>query len=482
MKPNPPSPPPIPPSDPLVQKVAGALEMAQMGGKALLVAVSGGPDSLALLYALHALRERYALRLAVGTVDHRLRPSSAQEAHFVAQQAQGLGLSCHVLTGDVRAYQREHRQSLEQAAREVRYALLAQAAHALGIDAVALGHTASDQAETIVLHLVRGTGIAGLRGMRLVAPLRTTRGMVLAFRPLLSCSRSETEAFCQRWGLSPCVDESNRDLRFTRNRVRWQVLPLLRRVNPRVEEALLRLGVAAGQVLDYLDALVAQVRSEVVSPVPFGIALDRERWRGLHPALQRHLLRSVWEEVSGTPEGLTQARLEAMATLLHGPAGRRLVLPKGVTLECGYKQAWLVRTGVPCPLPTVQGEVPLRVPGRTRWEGGEVVAHLVEPPVPYKEASPLQAYLDAEAVGADLRLRARRPGDRFWPLGMAGPKRLQDFFVDAHIPRPWRDKVALLVGEKGIAWVVGVRIAHWARITPHTRRVLALEAVASDGG
>lgn len=469
---------PVSPSDPLVQKVAHALEASQMGGKALLVAVSGGPDSLALLYALHALQERYSLRLEVATVDHRLRPSSAQEAQFVAQQAEALGLPCHLLEADVRAYQKEHRLSLEHAAREVRYALLARSAQAQGADALALGHTASDQAETLLLHMARGAGLAGLRGMRILAPLHTASGPVTAFRPLLGCLRSETETFCQRWGLSPCMDESNRDLRFARNRVRWQTLPALRLLNPRAEEALLRLAHAAGQVLDYLDTQASQVRNEIVSALPFGVALDTGKWRRLHPALQRHLLRSLWEAVAGSPEGLTQSHIEGMANLLAGPAGRRLALPRGVTLECTYGQAWLVRRGIPCPLPSVGTQVPLCVPGQTPLDGWEVVARLGEPPVPYQKAGPLQAYLDADTVGTSLQVRPRQPGDRFWPLGMLGPKRLQDFLVDAHIPRRWRDSLALVVGEGGIVWVVGVRIAHWARITPHTKRVLALEVVA----
>ncbi|GBD11205.1 tRNA(Ile)-lysidine synthase [bacterium HR23] len=465
------------PADPLVEKVAQALETAQMRGKALVVAVSGGPDSLALLYALHTLGERFALRLAVATVDHRLRPSSAQEAQTVARHAQTLGLPCQVFTGEVRAYQRERRLTLEQAAREVRYALLAQAVRSWGAEALALGHTASDQAETLLLHLIRGAGLAGLRGMRLLAPLRVGSASLLAFRPLLSCLRSETEAFCQRWGLTPVIDESNRDLRFARNRVRWQVLPALRLVNPRVEDALVRLANGASQVLDYLDSQVAQVREKVAAPMPQGFLVDKAAWQALHPALQRHLLRDLWEAVAGSPEGLTSAHLEGMADLLAGPAGRRIALPRGVVLESGYSQAWLVRRGIPCPLPTVGREVSLTVPGRTPLNGWEMEARLVEPPVPYREAGPLQAYLDADAVGTPLRLRPRRPGDRFWPLGMPSPKRLQDFLVDAHIPRGWRDRLALLEGEGGIAWVVGVRIAHWARLTPQTRRVLVLEAV-----
>ncbi|MCS7207421.1 MAG: tRNA lysidine(34) synthetase TilS [Dehalococcoidia bacterium] len=464
------------PSDSLVRKVARSLEGAGMGGKALLVAVSGGPDSLALLYALHTLGERYALRLFVGTVDHRLRPTSAQEAQVVAQHAQALGLPCQVLTADVRSYQRAHRLTLEQAAREVRYTLLAQTLRARGADALTLGHTATDQAETLLLHMARGAGLTGLRGMRVLSPLPTPVGPVQAFRPLLECHRRETEAFCQRWGLTPCVDESNRDLRFARNRVRWGVLPALRALNPQVEEALVRLARTAEQVLDYLDSQVARVREEVVSPVPSGVGVDTTRWRDLHPALQRHLLRTLWGEVAGTPEGLTQAHVESMVTLLGGPAGRRLALPRGIVLECGYGRAWLVRRDVPCPLPTVAGEVILRIPGTTPLDGWEVHTRCVEPPVPYREAGPLQAYLDADAVGMTLRLRTRRPGDRFWPLGMPGPKRLHDFLVDAHIPRRWRERLALLEGREGIAWVLGVRIAHWARVTPQTRRVLVAEA------
>jgi tRNA(Ile)-lysidine synthase len=426
------------PADPLVRKVAQALRGACMEGKHLLIGVSGGPDSLALLYALYALQEPFALRLGVGTVDHGLRRASAREVEVVARQAQALGLPCRVLTADVQGYRRRHRLTLEQAAREVRYGLLAEAARETGADAVALGHTASDQAETLLLHLVRGSGWEGMRGMRVLAPIPTPRGPLLAFRPLLTCFRAETEAFCRRWGLSPVVDESN---------------------------------------MDYLDTQVRQVWGQVVFPLPSGVAVDVARGKDLHPALQRHLLRALWEEVTGSPQGLTHAHLEAMVEILTGPAGRRLLLPKGVVLERAYGQAWLFRGDVPCPLPTVQGEVEVRVPGSTPFGGWEIRGRMVSPPVAYREGGPLCAYLDADVVGEELRLRGRRPGDRFWPLGMEGPKRLQDFFVDAHIPRRWRERIALLEGEGGIVWVVGVRIAHWARVTPQTRRVLVLEVV-----
>ena len=463
---------------------AGLAAPPEAPPRPLVAAVSGGPDSLALLYALADLKEACRLALTVAHLDHALRPDSAADALFVARQAKTLGLPFRAERIDVAAYRRSRRLSLEQAAREVRYAFLARTAREVGAPAIALGHTADDQAETVLLHILRGSGLAGLRGMSLLSPYMAPDGSgVQLFRPLLETTRQETEAFCGARGLAPRRDESNRSLRFVRNRLRWEVFPLLYKVNPSVREALLRLARAAALDLEHLEAGVEEAWPLVAEETAGGLTLEKKAFASLHPALQRHLLRRAYAHLAGGTEGLLQAHVEAMASLLDGPAGRRMALPGGVYLEAGHRQALLWRgPSYPCPFPPLEGEHPLQVPGETSERGWRVQTELLSPPLNSLPHDPFQAVLDAEAMGGPMALRPRRPGERFHPLGMEGPKKLQDFFVDAHVPRPWRERVPLVVSPRGIVWVVGWRIAHWARVTQNTRRILRLRFFRLAGG
>lgn len=470
----------------LERRVRSALEEVGLaGGRLLVVAVSGGPDSLALLYALHRLKDDLGLRLHGAHLDHRLRGlASEADARFVADILRGLGILGTVEAADVAAYRRRHRLSLEQAARQVRYAFLARVASEQGADAVALGHTADDQAETVLLHLVRGSGLAGLRGM---APLSRQvldgRGVVLV-RPMLEVTRQETLAYCQALGLSPRQDESNLYADMARNRVRLQLVPLLRQFNPAIRDALLRLSRSVARDLAYLEAEVERVWPRVVARQREGVlALSRAAFSALPDAIQGHLLRRAVLEMKGDLENVEQVHVEEMVRLMAGPAGKSLALPGGLSFAVSYGQATLARSGEEsCPLPPLEEEYRLQVPGETAVPGWRVTVRLARRGEGAGVASALAhapdgtfARFDYAAIGGELVVRRRRPGDRFQPLGMGESKKLQDFMVDARVPRPWRDRVPLVVAPRGIAWVVGWRIAEWARVTEGTGQELHIE-------
>jgi tRNA(Ile)-lysidine synthase len=470
--------------------LAAALERAGYSGSntTLVVAVSGGPDSLALLRTLVELQGSLQLKLTVAHLDHGLRLGSAEDAQFVADLSRSEGLPFMLKRTEVRAHQVRHRLSPEEAAREVRYAFLARAAQTVGAQAVTLGHTADDQAETVLLHLIRGSGLSGLRGMRPVSAYRLAGGAsVTLFRPLLDVWREETEACCRAWGLTPREDETNRLPTVPRNYLRREVLPRLERLNPAVREALGRLARAVARDLEYLESEVERVWPSVVRELPGGLALDRQALAVLPPALQRHLLRRAYARINGDETGLEEAHVEALARLAADSTGAFFDLPRGVRLEVQRQRALLTRGRASCPLPALAHEHRICVPGETPLgEGWLVRAEVVAPPGVI-EPGLYVASLDLDALGSPLWVRPRTPGDRFYPLGLLPGKtikspvrpprgkKLQDFMVDAHIPRSWRDRVPLLVGPRGVAWVVGWRIAHWARVTPETRRILRLE-------
>ena len=445
----------------------------------IVVAVSGGGDSLALLLLLDRLKDALKLTLHVAHLDHGLRGRNAQEdALFVERMAGDLGLSSTLGLEDVKSYRAERGLSLEEAAREVRYSFLARVAAGLGARGVALGHTADDQAETVLMHILRGSGLAGLAGMSPLShqPSPVHEDGIVLLRPLLDVTRSETAAYCRWRGVTPREDETNRSLGFTRNRTRLELLPSLEVHNPRIREALLRLSSSASLDQSYILGEASRALGELATSDGSAVLIERGGFAALHPSIKRHALRLAYQSVAGSPEGLEHSHVEAMVRASEAGAGRSVDLPGGLVFSVEYDSLGLRPAGSGGGFPkAISGERPLVVPGETRIPGWNVSARLLAPGEGSLDTGPYSAMLDAERVGDTLHVRGRRPGDRFTPLGMAGSKKLQDFMVDARIPADFRDSVPLVVSSEGVVWVVGHRIADWAKVTDGTREVLALD-------
>jgi tRNA(Ile)-lysidine synthase len=426
----------------------------------LLVAVSGGADSMALLLVLERLARRRGQRLVVAQFDHGLRGRDVAEAEAQEVQALANRLELDIILGHGNVSERARfgGLSIEDAARRERYAFLARAAHESACSAVATGHTASDQAETVLLHLVRGAGLAGLAGMRPKSswPFAGQEGLSLT-RPLLTLSREDTRAYCAASEVTPIEDESNASPAFLRNRVRHELLPLLESFNPRVEDALVRLADSAGNDVAYLESLAAGfVRHEQGY-----VRLERALLAESAPSLRRHALRLALGSVTGDVQGFSERHVVALERLLlKGHTGDRLDLSRGIVASLSRQALELRSTSAKLSqaLPDIAVELP--VPGEVRL-GHLAVAATAEVP-PWGTS----VELDAEAVRSGLVVRRRRKGDRFQPLGMTGSKKLQDFFVDSRIPRADRDAVPIFEAEGGIAWIGGLRIAEWAKPRP----------------
>ena len=346
--------------------------MARAGAAGtVVVAVSGGPDSLSLLYALHHLREELGLRLHGAHLDHGIRgPDSSADAEFVGETFRQLGIQGTLRKVDVPSYAERQRLSMEEAARELRLDFLAEVALRQRAWGVALGHTSDDQAETVLMRILRGAGTRGLRGMRPLAVRAVPGGEVVLLRPMLSVTREETEAYCREMGLRPRRDESNLSPKMTRNRVRMELLPLMERYNPAVREALLRLSRSAAEDADYVDAAAGPLWDELARRDGPGISLDRQGISGLHAAMAATLLRRAVLEVKGDLRDVTRRHVDAMMRLLAGPAGRSLDLPAGLSFSVGYSRATLLPEGGRSDSPAAPGRPPRdRRPRRDRAGG-----------------------------------------------------------------------------------------------------------------
>jgi tRNA(Ile)-lysidine synthase len=444
-------------------------------GQKLVVAVSGGADSVCLLYLLAGLQNELDIRLHVAHLDHRLRGRQSQaDARYVAGLARRLGLPATVAARDVKSYGQEHHLSLEEAGREARYAFLADVAAAVGIDRVAVGHTANDHVETVLMHLIRGSGITGLRGLRPLSRRACAGRELTIVRPLLVLGREETTAYCRRRRLRPRQDATNLSTGPFRNRVRLRLLPELRKYNPRIDAALARTARLAADDLDFIEGEAAKLWAEVAREEAGGVVLDRQKLAALPPALQRHILRAAVAARLGSLKDIEAGHIEDLLDALAKPAGKVIGLPGGFKFIVERDRFLLTADeAAACPFPVLEGEAALNIPGRTRLPGWDILGEVV-PPDALEEMDSLTACLDFDSTGRRLSLRPRRPGDRFQPLGLGADKGLAEFMIDAGIPRAWRQRVPIVTAPGRIVWVVGWRIDERARITRQTRQVLRL--------
>lgn len=450
-------------------------ELVQAGDW-VVIACSGGPDSLALLHIMWRLRPELGIKLAAAHVDHMLRGTAAQaDAQFVRDFCDRLQLPCHLAVVDVPARVKASGQSVEEAGRELRYRFLRQvAAHYGPTTKIAVGHNLDDQAETVLLHLLRGAGSQGLGGM---AP-RTPDGII---RPLLEMTRQDIEIYCRENDLTPRRDITNWDLAYTRNKIRWELLPLLKdHYNPAISRLLAQTAQVLRDEHAYIAATAARVVPALVTVEADGaVELSLVRWRRLHPALQREVMRLAVGKIIPSLKGITFTHVETLLAMGRRNGVARYTLPGPVYVQTAYGRMRLDRrppAPAPAPAPPLSpAEVRLVVPGVTPlgWSGLAVTAAIVSSPPAARGG--YQAVLDYDALEPPLFVRTRRPGDRFVPLGAPGEKKLQDFFVDAKVPRTERDTVPLVCDQRGIVWVAGWRPAERAKVTPATQRFLWLQ-------
>lgn len=421
-------------------------------GTILVVAVSGGADSVTLLHVLLTLRERLACRLHIATLDHQLRgETSAEDVRFVQSLAVQWELPITTGRTDVRQLASEKGIGIEAAAREARYAFLASTARQVGAAHIATAHQADDQAETILLHLLRGTGVQGLVGMRFQSPVPGNPDLTV-IRPLLRVSRADIDAYCQQVPLTPRQDASNQDTQFLRNYIRWETIPHLEKRNPSVKRRLNQLADILSVENDYLEQ---QLQAELASQILFEagrILVNRAAFHDLHPALQRRYLLWAVRQLHTEAEVGYLSVLEAVDVAAHGQTGAQAVLGHGIRLRVVYDSLVVEHENAPVEtshlfLLDSEDEIPVSIPGVTavgQWQ----FRAMLEP-----EAG-IQARLMLPA-GSAVSLRTRRRGDWFAPLGLNGhTQKLTEWMVDHKVPRAMRSQIPLLVVNGEIAAIL----------------------------
>ena len=464
----------------LLKMVEQARELLQESvvfapGEKVVVAVSGGIDSMVLLDIMDRIRGFFDIELHVAHLDHQLRPESGEDSRFVAAAAGRRGLACHRGCRDVAGCAEQQWLSLEAAARRLRYQFLDAVAEQVGGGKIVLGHHADDQAETVILRLLRGSGSSGLGAMSVVR-----QGRYL--RPLLRFARSELEAYAGEAGIEFREDASNRDLRFVRNRVRHELMPQLRSFNPNIVRVLNR----TARVLKEEDQYLAEIAREALATVVEKrsewecsldkIILDASRLLDYHIAVQRRVIRTLLQGLSTREGPFDFDQVERALEVARQGDGRLRHLAAGLHAQRVGERFILGRMNVS------RVELEVCIPGETQvLERGMELRTRLLPVSCFAslrfELGGSRAAFDAERLGTRLLLRSVCSGDRFRPLGMAGRKKLSDFLIDRKWPRILRNEVLVLTRDEEIAWVVGLHPGHLFRVSSSTRRIALIELV-----
>ena len=452
----------------------------------IVTGVSGGPDSLCLLDVLHSA----GYRVIVAHFNHQLRPEANLEAEFVRGVAEKMNLPFVTEAADVSGYAKEHKLSLEESARTLRYRFLFAQARAQRAGVIAVGHTADDQVETILMHFLRGAGLAGLKGMTGRTFLTEFDREIMLVRPILHLWRHETEVYCREHNLQPVYDPSNSDETYFRNRLRHSLIPELEKYNPRFKNTLLRTAEVLAGDYETLSEAVDSVWPKVVLKAEADyIAFRSSAMEETPGGLRRNIFRRAMESLRPNLRNLDFNTLERDSHFVD--ARRHALIPDLIPRQMDLTEALtLFREGDAIYLAALEADLPsahwplmegvheLQINGQVNLNDNFILS-VFEAVVDnarqlaYENGDPFVAWLDADLLGDRFTVRTRREGDVFSPLGMNRQTvKLREFYINIKIPRRARAGWPLVCAGEQIVWVPGFRLAHQFRVTEKTKRVL----------
>ncbi len=455
----------------------------------VMVGVSGGPDSVALLHFLLLLSSPFSLKLAVAHLNHCLRrEESDNDAEFVASLARKLNLPFYVQKVDVAQYRKEKKLSMEEAARCVRYDFYQSVVTKNGYNRIALGHNYDDNAEQVLMNILRGSGPLGSSG---IPPVRDH----WIIRPLIQVTRFEIIKFLDQRGLKYRLDGSNLDPKYMRNSVRLHLIPLLKSsYNPKIIDALNRFGSIAKSEEEWTEKITDELfEKTVLKTEANGVTLSVSRINTVHLAAQRRIIRKAIERVKGDLRRIGFVHTKSVIRLVQkGPLDGRLDLPDCIKVrrkgdELVFSRGTMGtrnRHSEPGSVRIISFEYTIKRPQNIFIK--EIDAYMKFSEMDIKDLPDLRrtgqrkAFFDKDCVNFPLVVRNFRPGDRFQPLGMKGRKKLKNFFIDMKLPGKDRIKCPLLLDRGEIIWVAGHRIADPVKITSSTRKVIKIQMSPDD--
>lgn len=444
-------------------------------GECILAAVSGGADSLCLLLILLNLQERKGCRVCAVHVEHGIRGAdSLQDAQFVEEFCKRQQVPCKIFHCQAPEYARAHKMTLEEAARKLRYDFFDQAAEIFGADKIAVAHNQNDCAETMLFHLIRGTGLKGMCG---ILPVR---GRII--RPLLCVERKEIEKYMEQKGQIFCQDKTNEALDYSRNKIRRQVLPVLEEINDQTIAHIKQASVMMTEVTELVEDLTKRAEEKYVRQGKHGIYISR-RILEESIVIQKSLLHRILTETAGSSQDISSIHVQQFQELFQKQTGRRLSFPYNITAERVYDEILLRKEeGNPGRMEDQNAKEEIRilpVEGVLQIPayGYEIRTRLLEEHF-QKEEIPKKMYtkwVDYDKIKGIMQLRTSRENDFFVISADGRRKKLKKYFTDEKIPKEERKEMLFLVDDVHIIWAIGRRISEDVKVTEETRRILEIQ-------
>ena len=460
----------------MIKKVIKTIEKYKLLDKEdrVVAALSGGPDSTALLVALVQIAKQLDFSIIVAHYNHGLRGTSSDEDEKYSQEL-AIKLGLIFVSGKMDQKLRQKGKSPEDFYRQQRYQFLDKVAEDYNAQKIALGHNIQDQAETVLLNLLRGSGLEGLKG---ILPMREGKFI----RPLIEVSRGEIIAFLSKARISCCQDSSNESKIYLRNKIRGELIPYLKeKFNPRIEENLARMAEILRQDDDYIGNSVKEAMKSTYIQNQSNriISLNIEYIKGLAPAIRSRLFKKILESLNPEKNGFSFSNIKALERLAQvTESGKRISLPLGIEAKREYDSLILERDKI-C-LKQVDYEYPVNIPGIIHVkETNRTIS--IEKTFRDKidQHNKNKVYLDLDKIQQPVILRNRRDGDRFQPLGMKGRQKIKSLFINQKIPRNKRNEVMLLVDRNSVIWIENIHLSERVKISPQTINILALEIINS---
>ncbi|HEX2945667.1 MAG TPA: tRNA lysidine(34) synthetase TilS [Clostridia bacterium] len=448
-------------------------------GESVLAGVSGGPDSVCLLHVLHSLSDILHIKLYAIHINHMLRGAEANaDEAYAADLCGQLSVPFHVSHEDVAALAKERGISVEEAGREARYREFERYSKAVGASKIAVAHNRNDQAETVMMHIIRGTGTTGLVGMEHI------RGNII--RPLLDTSRADIERYCLEAGLKPRTDSSNLTEDYTRNKIRLGLFPYINEhFGVNMTESLCRLSDNASEDSRYLDTRAHEAYEKAARDVQAGkVELDLTLLRKMDTAVRRRVLKMAVEYSAGSSKGVGSVHYRMLSGLITGGGtGSCVELPNGVraVLSYGVLKVFAASSETGFEKQVLSFSHMLNIPGTTLISelNAEITAAVVSADNIDKcetlGYNPLVQYFDYTRLSRGINIRNRKNGDIFKPIKSNGTRKLKEYFIDIKIPREERDGIPLVCAGNEVIWVVGYKISDKFKVTENTKSILKLE-------
>lgn len=445
-------------------------------GDGVVVGISGGPDSVCLLHVLHALSEQLGIKLYAVHINHMLRGSeSDDDQRYVEKLCNQLGVPLYARAFDVKKVSLEKGISIEEAGREIRYGEFKRIAEYVNARKIAVAHNKNDQAETVLMHMLRGTGLDGLKGMNYKRD-----GII---RPLLGVPRKDIEEYCALYSLKPRIDRSNLENVYARNKVRLDLVPYINKLfETDITEILFKMSSLIRDDIDFIEKAVhAEYKDSMVMQKKGEIRLNIPKIRDKHPAMQKRIIRNAIKEIKGDLKGIESIHIESAVDMaLRGNTGKLIHLPADIRIEKSYDQlkVYIKYTSgefhIPC--------TPVTIPGVTEVgiKGSLIHASIINDKKYMENIDGLGyksmiQFFDYEKLKSGINIRNRKDGDVFKPYRSNGTKKLKEYFIDNKIPRETRESMPIVAKDNEVVWIVGHKISDKFKVTDNTKSILRLE-------